>query len=123
VVIEGLRFGPPCRTAGQRRFGAVKADGLGCPGGHFEGQDRLGLLPGAAPRGHVAVGDLICDGPGYASYFRVLSVDPQHAVVYRSIRHPRRGSPIDITDPAFPQRAEQQLREAGTYFDFTWPWY
>jgi hypothetical protein len=32
----------------------------------------------------------------------------------------RRGSPIDITDPASPQRAEQRLREAGTYFDFTW---
>lgn len=68
----------------------------------------------------VAVGDLICDGPGYASYFRVMRVDPGHTVVYRSIRHPRRGSPIDITDPASPQRAEQQLREAGTYFDFTW---
>jgi hypothetical protein len=69
---------------------------------------------------HVAVGDLICDGPDYASYFRVLRVDPQHALVYRSIRHPRRGSPIDITDPASPQRVEQQLREAGTYIDFTW---
>jgi proline iminopeptidase len=69
---------------------------------------------------HVAVGDLICDGPDYASYFRVLRVDPGHAVVYRSIRHPRRGSPIDITDPASPQRVEQQLREAGTYIDFTW---
>ena len=69
---------------------------------------------------HVAAGDLICDGPDYASYFRVLRVDPGHAVVYRSIRHPRRGSPIDITDPQAPQRAEQQLREAGTYFDFTW---
>jgi hypothetical protein len=69
---------------------------------------------------HVAAGDLICDGPDYASFFRVLRVDPGHAVVYRSIRHPLRGSPIDITDPASPQRAEQQLREAGTYFDFTW---
>ena len=69
---------------------------------------------------HVAVGDLICDGPNYASYFRVLRVDPQHALVYRSIRHPRRGSPIDITDPQAPQRAEQRLREAGTYVDFTW---
>jgi hypothetical protein len=49
-----------------------------------------------------------------------MRVDPGHAVVYRSIRHPRRGSPIDITDPQSPQRAEQQLREAGTYFDFTW---
>jgi hypothetical protein len=69
---------------------------------------------------HVAAGDLICDGPDYASFFRVLRVDPGHAVVYRSIRHPRRGSPIDITDPQAPQRAEQQLREADTYFDFTW---
>jgi hypothetical protein len=69
---------------------------------------------------HVAVGDLICDGPDYASYFRVVRVDPQHALVYRSIRHPRRGSPIEITDPQSPQRAEQQLREAGTYVDFTW---
>jgi hypothetical protein len=69
----------------------------------------------------VAVGDLICDGPDYASYFRVLRVDPQRAVVYRSIRHPRHGSPIDVTDPQAPQRAEQQLREAGTYIDFTWP--
>jgi hypothetical protein len=69
---------------------------------------------------HVAVGDLICDGPGYASFFRVVRVDPQHALVYRSIRHPRHGSPIDITDPASPQRAEQRLRDSGTYFDFTW---
>jgi hypothetical protein len=69
---------------------------------------------------HVAVGDLICDGPDYASYLRVLRVDPQHALVYRSIRHPRRGSPIDITDPASPQRTEQQLRDAGVYMDFTW---
>jgi hypothetical protein len=69
---------------------------------------------------HVAVGDLICDGPDYAPYFRVQRADPQHALVYRSIRHPRRGSPIDITDPASPQRVEQQLREAGTYVDFTW---
>jgi hypothetical protein len=69
---------------------------------------------------HVAVGDLICDGPDYASYFRVLRVDPQHALVYRSIRHPRRGSPIDITDPSSPQRVEQRLREGGTYIDFTW---
>jgi len=63
---------------------------------------------------------LICDGPDYASYFRVLRGDPRHALVYRSIRHPRRGSPIDITDPQAPQRVEQQLREAGTYIDFTW---
>jgi hypothetical protein len=43
---------------------------------------------------HLAVGDLICDGPDYASYFRVLRVDPQHAVVYRSIRSPHRSAPV-----------------------------
>ena len=68
----------------------------------------------------VAVGDLICDGPDYASYFRVERVDPPHALVYRSIRHPRRGSKIDITDPASPSRVEQRLRESGNYLDFTW---
>lgn len=35
---------------------------------------------------HVAVGDLICDGPGYASYFRVVRVDPE-----RTHRRPRAG--------------------------------
>lgn len=69
---------------------------------------------------HISVGDLICDGPDYASYFRVQRVDPYRALVYRSIRHPRRGSPIDITDPQSPRRVEQQLLDAGTYFDFSW---
>jgi hypothetical protein len=68
----------------------------------------------------IAVGDLICDGPDYASYFRVQRVDPPHALVYRSIRHPRRGSPIDISDPESPSKIEKQLRDSGTYFDFTW---
>jgi hypothetical protein len=63
---------------------------------------------------------LICDGPDYASYFRVQRVDPYRALVYRSIRHPRRGSPIDITDPQSPRRVEQQLLDAGTYLDFSW---
>jgi hypothetical protein len=69
---------------------------------------------------HVAVGDIVCDGPNYASYFRVQHVDPPHALVYRSIRHPRRGSPIDIADPESPSKIEQQLRDSGTYLDFTW---
>jgi len=69
---------------------------------------------------HVAVGDLICDGPDYASYFRVEHVDPARALVYRSIRHPRRGSPIEIDDPGSPARVEQQLLAGGTYVDFTW---
>jgi proline iminopeptidase len=69
---------------------------------------------------HIAVGDLICDGPDYASYFRVQRVEPYKALVYRSIRHPRRGSPIDITDPESPRRVERQLLDAGTYVDFSW---
>ena len=68
----------------------------------------------------IQVGDLICDGPGYASYFRVERVDPPHALVYRSIRHPRNGSKIDITDPESPSRVEKQLRDSGKYIDFTW---
>jgi hypothetical protein len=75
------------------------------------------LLPGYQS---IEVGDLICDGPDYASYFRVQHVDPPHALVYRSIRHPRRGSKIDITDPDSPSKVEKQLRASGTYFDFTW---
>jgi hypothetical protein len=68
----------------------------------------------------VHVGDLVCDGPGYVSYFRVEQVQPPHALVLHSIRHPRRGSPIDISDPTAPDRVERELREAGTYVDFTW---
>jgi hypothetical protein len=69
---------------------------------------------------HVAVGDIVCDGPNYASYFRVQHVDPPHALVYRSIRHPRHGSPIDINDPESPSKIEKQLLTSGTYVDFTW---
>jgi hypothetical protein len=68
----------------------------------------------------VAVGDLICDGPDYASYLRIEHVEAPHALVYRSIRHPRRGSPIDITDPTSPERVERQLRAGGIYVDFSW---
>ena len=68
----------------------------------------------------VAAGDIICDGPNYASYFRVQHVVPPHALVYRSIRHPRRGSPIDINDPESPSKIEKQLLTSGTYVDFSW---
>jgi hypothetical protein len=69
---------------------------------------------------HVALGDIICDGPNYASYFRVQHVDPPHALVYHSIRHPRRGSPIDINDPESPSKTEKQLWDSGTNVDFSW---
>ena len=53
----------------------------------------------------------------------VHSCHVAHAVVYRSIRHPRRGSPIDITDPQAPQRTEQQLRQAAATSTSPGPWY
>jgi hypothetical protein len=84
------------------------------------GCDTDGQLP---EHQHVDVGDLICDRPNYAWYFRVQRVDPQRPLVYRSIRHPRRGSPIDITGPQSPQQAEQQLPEAGTYTTSPGPWH
>jgi len=68
----------------------------------------------------VAVGDIISDGAGYASFFRVQQVEPGQSLVYRSIRHPLHGSPIDIMDPGSPQQVEQELLERGTYLDFTW---
>ncbi len=77
-------------------------------------------MPGRPLSEHVAVGDLIRDGPDYASHFRVLRAYPQQALACRSIRRPQRGSPTDITDPQSPQRAGQQPREdGGTYIDFT----
>jgi hypothetical protein len=69
---------------------------------------------------HIAAGDIICDGPDYASYFRVARVEPPRYLVYRSIRHPRSGSPIDINDPESPSKIEKRLRDSGTYVDFTW---
>ena len=84
------------------------------------GCDTDGQLP---EHQHVDAGDLICDRPNYAWYFRVQRVDPQRPLVYRSIRHPRRGSPIDITGPQSPQQAEQQLPEAGTYTTSPGPWH
>lgn len=69
---------------------------------------------------HLDVGDIIADGPDYAAYFRVLEVEPNRAIVYHSIRHPRRGHPVDPTDPAALASVERSLREGGTYLDFTW---
>jgi hypothetical protein len=113
--LEGGRAGS--RSPGYRQ--AAYRGGLSPPGATRHkwpfGCDTDGQLP---EHQHVAVGDLICDRPSYAWYFRVQRVDPQRPLVYRSIRHPRRGSPIDITGPQSPRQAEQQLPEAGTYIDF-----
>ena len=69
---------------------------------------------------HLAVGDIIADGPDYAAYFRVLEIEPDRSIVYYSFRHPRRGHPVDPTDPDALANLERRLRERGTYLDFTW---
>ena len=69
---------------------------------------------------HLAVGDVIADGPDHAAFFRVLDVRPQHAIVYYSIRHPWRGHPVDHTDPQALHAVEQHLLEGGVYLEFTW---
>jgi proline iminopeptidase len=68
----------------------------------------------------LAVGDVIADGPEYRSYWRVLAVEPQQAIVYRSIRHPWRPHPFDPSDPAALHRVEEQLIAGGVYLDCTW---
>lgn len=68
----------------------------------------------------LAVGDVIADGPQYRSYWRVLAVEPQQAIVYRSIRHPWRPHPFDPSDPAALHRVEEQLTAGGVYVDCTW---
>ena len=68
----------------------------------------------------LAVGDLIADGPEYRSYWRVLAVQPQQAIVYHSIRHPWRPHPFDPSDPAALGRVEEQIVAGGVYLDCTW---
>jgi hypothetical protein len=68
----------------------------------------------------LAAGDLIADGPDYRSYWRVLAVEPQRAIVYRSVRHPWRPHPFDPSDPAAVGRVEEQLIAGGVYLDCTW---
>jgi hypothetical protein len=68
----------------------------------------------------LAVGDLIADGPEYRSYWRVLAMAPQRAIVYRSIRHPWRPHPFDPADPAAVGRVEAELVAGGVYLDCTW---
>lgn len=68
----------------------------------------------------LAVGDVIADGPDHGAYFRVLEVEPERAIVYQSIRHPWRPSPVDAEDPASLERTERRLRDEGIYLEFTW---
>jgi hypothetical protein len=68
----------------------------------------------------IAVGDVIPDGPDYAAFFRVVHVDPARALVYRSIRHPWRGHPVDASDLGALSQIEARLVEEGLYLDFSW---
>jgi hypothetical protein len=68
----------------------------------------------------LAVGDIVADGPDYRSYWQVLAVEPQRAIVYRSVRHPWLPHPFDPSDPAAVGRVEEQLIAGGVYVDCTW---
>jgi hypothetical protein len=68
----------------------------------------------------LEIGDVIADGPDYAAYFHVRVVEPEHAIVYHSIRHPRTGHPVDPTDRSAIEALERQLMEGGVYLDFSW---
>ena len=69
---------------------------------------------------YLAVGDVVPDGPEYAAYLRVVEVRENEAIVYRSIRHPYRGQPVDPTDDLELRRREDELVADGFYFDFSW---
>jgi hypothetical protein len=69
---------------------------------------------------HPEVGDIIPDGPGFAAYFRVTQIDDGEAIVYRSIRHPYRGHPVDPHDASALKCLEQGLVDGSLYLDFSW---
>jgi hypothetical protein len=68
----------------------------------------------------LEIGDVIADGPDYRSYWRVLALAPQRAIVYHSVRHPWRPHPFDPSDPEAVGRVEAQLIAGGVYLDCTW---
>lgn len=68
----------------------------------------------------LEVGDIVPDGPDYAAFFRVVEIIDGEAIVYRSIRHPFRGHPIDPSKPGDADRVEQHLEALGVYLDFSW---
>lgn len=72
--------------------------------------------------GEIKVGDVIPDGPDYSAYFRIEDVSPEEWIVYRSIRHPYRGHPVDPEDASCLEALESELRSNGVYLDFTWSW-
>jgi hypothetical protein len=72
---------------------------------------------------HVAVADVIADGPDFMAYWRVKIVDPERALVYWTRRHPWRGAPVDPTDAGALARRESDLVAGGTYVECSWGFY
>ena len=72
---------------------------------------------------HVAVDDIVADGPDFMAYWRVRIVDPERALVYWTRRHPWRGAPVDPTDSAALARRENCLVADGTYVECSWGFY
>jgi hypothetical protein len=68
----------------------------------------------------LEAGDIIADGPRYAAYFHVRSVEPERAIVYHSVRHPYRGHPLPDTQAATLEAMEDRLRRGGRFLDFSW---
>jgi hypothetical protein len=69
---------------------------------------------------HLAAGDVIADGPGYAAYYRVLAAEPGKHLVLWSLRHPGRGKAVDPDDETALRRREAELRDGGVWLDFSW---
>lgn len=69
---------------------------------------------------HLAAGDIVADGPDHGAYFRVLHLRPESSIVYHSIRHPWRPSPVDPADPQSLADTEEGIRRRCIYLDFTW---
>jgi hypothetical protein len=78
------------------------------------------LLPQYA---HIAVGDVIADGPQYLAYWRVEVVEPERALVFWTRRHPWRGAPVDPRDPSTLVERERELLEGGIYAECSWGFY
>jgi hypothetical protein len=87
---------------------------------HVPAMSSQVLLPEYA---HVAVGDVIADGPQYLAYWRVKIVEPEQALVYWTRRHPWRGAAVDPGNPGTLARRERELLERGTYAECSWGFY
>lgn len=72
---------------------------------------------------HLAVGDVIADGPEYLAYWRVRVVEPERALVYWTRRHPWRGAPVDPAEPGALERRERELLDGGIYAECSWGFY